>query len=203
MLRCCGMYNNDLYVTLSLSVMWLGVVGAALLLLVPGALTATSISITDGCTISSFQQYAGTLGLTAAVYNTIVFLAMSWRLVSNADAECVAGNVKTFLTGKYLPRFSRALLRDDQLCYLFPAIIALTTGAMFFNPRIPITYRIMFAFPTVMLTNAMTCLVFRKTKFAYNCTIVTTSELFPNRMPTLLSLATIERPRSSAKPTIV
>ncbi|KAF4610026.1 hypothetical protein D9613_010319 [Agrocybe pediades] len=51
------------------------------------------------------------------VYDTLGFCAVSWRIFRNSHAEMsIKDGIRVVLRGETLPRFSRALLRDSQVC---------------------------------------------------------------------------------------
>ncbi|KAJ6613057.1 hypothetical protein B0H10DRAFT_1951732, partial [Mycena sp. CBHHK59/15] len=93
-----------------------GVLGSAAT--VPGAVKATTIGPTSYCTVSSAKSYIGISGIMPLVHDTTVFFAISLRLFGNTHTSCgLKHDIKTFVTGEYLPHFSRALLKDGQLYY--------------------------------------------------------------------------------------
>ena len=58
--------------------------------------------------------------ITPLINDTLVFLAITWRLFRNSYARPTLKSGFRFLVfGDYLPAFSRALLRDGQAYYLF------------------------------------------------------------------------------------
>ena len=53
------------------------------------------------------------------IYDTCVFLAVSWRLSRNAyDPYTHSSGVRILIFGDYLPIFSKSLLQDGQIYYL-------------------------------------------------------------------------------------
>ncbi|KAJ7934658.1 hypothetical protein B0H13DRAFT_2305443 [Mycena leptocephala] len=59
------------------------------------------------------------------------------------------------MTGKYLPDFSGAVLKDWQLYYLITVTSNLLIVGMFYDNHVAVTYRTMLADPNLMVTNAM------------------------------------------------
>ena len=53
----------------------------------PQGIVGTNIGPTEYCTIASFQPYVSAATLIPLVNDTLVFLAISWRLMRNAHAE--------------------------------------------------------------------------------------------------------------------
>jgi len=115
-----------------------------------------------------------------------MFLAISLRLFGTAHVDHgFQRNLRAFLTGEYLPNFSRALLKDGQLYYLSAVTVNLVVVTMFYNQAVPEIYRTMFTGGSVMVTNAMAGLVFRNTKLGLNARIMTTSDMSPEKTNTL------------------
>lgn len=116
--------------------MWLAVLGASLTVI--WTLQGTHIGNTKYCTYVGFQPYGSSSNIAIAVFDTCVFVAISWRLLADAPSD---GGKRTSdsgilgLFGRYLPHFSRALLKDGQKYYLYVActlhlaakLIAITT----------------------------------------------------------------------------
>ena len=112
------MYGNDLYVTLFFSFMWLAVVA--------GCVTATQgvtlvpLGTTSYCTNGKLDAYVITSGIIPLVYDTLVFIAITWRLVRGScrGPTTRTGGMWSLIFGKHLPAFSRSLLQDGQVYYL-------------------------------------------------------------------------------------
>jgi len=97
--------------------MWLAVLAGCLTM--PQGIAGTNIGPTEYCTIASFQPYVSAATLIPLVNDTLVFLAISWRLMRNAHAENSLGTkFRTLAFGHYLPSLSKALLQDGQAYYL-------------------------------------------------------------------------------------
>lgn len=78
-----------------------------------------NIGPTDYCKdghVKSAVQIASTIPV---INDTLVFLAITWRLYYNSYARpTLRIGLQVLIFGNYLPRFSRALLRDGQAYYL-------------------------------------------------------------------------------------
>lgn len=117
-LRARAIFDKNTYLVLFFFLVWLSVLGSAAT--VPTAIIAINIGPTPFCINVGVRPYAGAAGITPLVNDTIIFLAISWRLFRNSYADIsLRGNIKTFITGEYLPQFSRALLKDGQMYYLY------------------------------------------------------------------------------------
>jgi len=178
-LRARAIFNNNTIFITFIFCAWLAVAGTSAL--GPIGIRGANIGPTAYCTTGSAKPYVAALAITPLIHDTIVFLAISWRLLtvnSYIDRENGATvNLRAFFTGQYLPHFSRAVFQDGQLYYLVSVASNLLTVAMFYDTNVSEAYRTMFEVPNVMVTNAMACNVFRNTKFGYHSRIVTTSDL--------------------------
>ncbi|KAJ7863160.1 hypothetical protein B0H13DRAFT_2237146 [Mycena leptocephala] len=190
-LRARAIFNKNPYLVLFFFLLWLSVAGSAAT--IPTAITARNIGPTKYCLNVGVKPYAGAVGITPLIHDTTVFLAISWRLFQNSYAtistHSLGGNIRTFITGEYLPQFSRALLHDGQLYYLITVTANTLSVVMFYNNRVAPTYRVMFTVCNVMVTNAMACHVFRNTKFGFHRRIITTSEIIMSRVSRSIPLS--------------
>ena len=98
--------------------MWLGVVGAELT--APHTLFSTSIGSTRYCTLGTVKPFAVPLCVIVPLVNdTLVLLAVTVGLVMNTRLDpTLKEGIRTVMYGDYLPAFSRAMLRDNQMYYL-------------------------------------------------------------------------------------
>jgi hypothetical protein len=109
------------------------------------------------------------------VYDTLVFIAITWRLVRDGTHCGLNNNNNTrkkggsspwsFIFGKHLPAFSRSLLQDGQVYYLSTVGLAFMSVIFITIESIPAVYRSAIGIPNIMLINVMACRVFRNTKF--------------------------------------
>ena len=95
--------------------MWLAVLGAALT--VPYSVFAVYIGSTRYCArrVEPFAIVAVTVSL---VNDTLVLLATTVGFVMNTHQSTLKQGIRTMMYGDYLPAFSRAMLRDNQMYYL-------------------------------------------------------------------------------------
>ncbi|KAF7349071.1 hypothetical protein MVEN_01429000 [Mycena venus] len=178
-LRARAIFNKNPYLVAFFFCLWLSVVAAAIAL--PTSEKAGTIGPTAYCMILDSKPYGIAMGITPVIHDTVLFLAISWRLFGNSYVDHgLKGNLRAFFTGEYLPQFSKAVLKDGQLYYLCIVASNILVVVMFFNTRVGEIYRVMFTDPNLVITNAMVCLVFRNTKFGYHKRVATTSELSQN-----------------------
>lgn len=78
------------------------------------------IGPTRYCLSAGLASYTSAAVIIPVVNDTLVFLAISWRLMKNAyvDQTNIKRQVRTMVLGDYMPAFSRGLLKDGQAYYL-------------------------------------------------------------------------------------
>lgn len=116
--RVRAMYGNNLYVTLFFSFMLLAVVAGSVTS--TQGVTLVPIGTTNYCTNGRMDEYVIASGIIPLVNDTLVFIAITWRLVRGSVRvpSTRTGGSWSFIFGKHLPAFSRSLLQDGQVYYL-------------------------------------------------------------------------------------
>ncbi|RDB22900.1 hypothetical protein Hypma_009718 [Hypsizygus marmoreus] len=155
-------YRNRLIILFDF-LLWLAVLGGSLTIATVGG--ATELGPTKYCQLEPPKGYISAAPITLTVFDTFVFLAVSWHLISTS----CAGNtnnprMKGVLLGKYIPAFSRAVLQNGQVYYLVSVTTNLTIITLSFLSGLPPIFRYMLIF-NCTLTNMMACKVFRNIKF--------------------------------------
>ncbi|CAA7262440.1 unnamed protein product [Cyclocybe aegerita] len=168
--RVRAIFDRNKYVRAFFSLMWLAVVAAVIT--PTQGLTGMNIGPTKYCIHEKVEMYVGAANLLPLVNDTLIFLAISWKLMQNthaASAHPLSGkiNLRAFLRGDYLPAFSRGLLQDGQVYYLTTITTNLMTVIVFYLTSAPTVYRAMFGIPNEALMNMMACRVYRRTKLAH------------------------------------
>ncbi|KAF9041375.1 hypothetical protein BJ165DRAFT_1530105 [Panaeolus papilionaceus] len=111
-LRTRAIYDRDRLVGFFFGFLWLLV--AASSVTVPLGITVANIGPTKFCAVKKFEGYVATAAIVPLVYDTLVFIAISWRLMTDFlivehDIKTLAG-VKALVRGDfYFPAFSRSL----------------------------------------------------------------------------------------------
>ncbi|KAJ3505267.1 hypothetical protein NLJ89_g7506 [Agrocybe chaxingu] len=166
LIRVLAIFHQNKIVKAFFCAMWLAVV-AGVLTAITG-LTGDNIGPTKYCMNVTVESYVGAAGIIPLVNDTLVFLAISWRLMKNTHttANGLRWDVRVFFRGDYLPAFSRGLLQDGQVYYLTTITTNLLTIVVFYFQFVPVVYRAMFAVPNAVLMNIMACRVYRRTKNA-------------------------------------
>lgn len=70
------------------------------------------------CAITTAAKYTGTVWAISALFDTVVFIAISIRVLSLSLASTWRSRFKAFIRGQGLGRLTRALLKTGQLYYL-------------------------------------------------------------------------------------
>ena len=128
--RVRAVFSRSKYIIWFFGFMWLGVVGAELT--APHSLFATRIGSTRYCTVGTVKPFAVPVCVIVPLVNdTLVLLAVTVGLVMNTHLEpTLKDGIRTVMHGDYLPAFSRAMLRDNQMYYLWAACTLLTFFGM-------------------------------------------------------------------------
>ncbi|TFK33079.1 hypothetical protein BDQ12DRAFT_572650, partial [Crucibulum laeve] len=162
-LRVRAVYNRKKNVSVIFFTLWLALLGYLLSLVT--ATKGINIGSTDYCTYAPLVTRDSGTGVFLFIHDTLVFLAISWRLFSISHVDNNAGKgLKVVVLGRYLPAFSKAILHDGQVYYLMSIATVLVALALFFSTNLPIPMRVVFSVFTVTITNIMACRVFRNVK---------------------------------------
>ncbi|KDR73162.1 hypothetical protein GALMADRAFT_125223 [Galerina marginata CBS 339.88] len=161
--RVRAVFDSNKYVIAFFAFMWLAVLGGCIT--VTRGVTGINIGPTDYCLNAALENYVSAAAIIPLVNDTLVFLAISFRLMTNTHIDYnIRSGVKTLVFGEYLPAFSKTLFQDGQVYYLTTVTTNLLTVIMLYVTAVPITYRTMFTVPNITLMNIMACRVFRNTK---------------------------------------
>lgn len=77
------------------------------------------IGPTRRCINTAVRQYGSTPIILNAINDTLIFLAISFRIVANTFlGETWGARARSFVKGDGLPRVSKGLLQGGQLYYL-------------------------------------------------------------------------------------
>lgn len=116
-LRIRAVYSQSRLVQIFFGLFWLVILGCA----IPGQLAsqAAHIGPTKRCTYTSQSSaFASWILVAVAVYDTLVFFAISWRLASSSVVgDSLKDRLRSFFFGAGLPRVSKGLLQDGQIYY--------------------------------------------------------------------------------------
>ena len=121
--RTRAILNIYPWVVALFAVLWLAVLGGCLSLIVDifEPMPVNPASDTNLiCINSGINPFVAAATIIPLINDTLVFLAISWRLSRNSyDPYTLEGSVRYLISGgDYLPLFSKALLQDGQAYYL-------------------------------------------------------------------------------------
>ncbi|RDB22996.1 hypothetical protein Hypma_009717 [Hypsizygus marmoreus] len=163
-LRVRAVFERRRRIVIFFFILWLAVLGGSLTI-ATGSDGATELAPTRYCQLSLLKEYIAVAPITLTVFDTLVFLAISWHLLAHSFTDPhKKSTLPRVLLGQSIPAFSRAILQDGQVYYLISVTSNLAVIAITFIPGISPIYRYMFMFNST-LTNMMACKVFRSTKF--------------------------------------
>lgn len=118
--RVSAIYDRNRLVVAFFFVLWLGLLACTLF--IPIGVLGTTIGGTKYCQDADVPSSAYAAIIAPLVHDTLVFIAISWRLTRNAHIDSDSGKLsegfKVAIFGKYLPQFTRGLLLDGQRYYL-------------------------------------------------------------------------------------
>ncbi|KAF8171226.1 hypothetical protein K438DRAFT_1982216 [Mycena galopus ATCC 62051] len=129
--RVRAIYGASRVVTLLFGVLWLAVLATSIPVLVSGR--ATSVGDPPQCLmLAPHGAYDGSSGITITIHDTIIFFAISYRLVANfGHAQQTRGDqIRELFTGASLPAFSKSLFTDGQMYYMVTVVSNIVTTVL-------------------------------------------------------------------------
>ncbi|KAJ7912438.1 hypothetical protein B0H13DRAFT_2476527 [Mycena leptocephala] len=162
--RVRAVFGGHRFATWAFGILWISTLAASIT--IPIGSTATKIG--SACIVTQLSEYVGVHAIAMTLYDTSVFLAISYRLLANSHVEQTPGDMITALfRGANLPAFSNALFRDGQKYYLIAILGNALMISMLYAPGISPIYRGMLAIPNIALTNIVACRVYRNARLHY------------------------------------
>ncbi|KZP30799.1 hypothetical protein FIBSPDRAFT_945723 [Athelia psychrophila] len=173
-LRVRAVYLRSKWITGLFGALWAATVALNILAATalskehPAATSTPVVVVHSGCTNAGVGLFF-LPSVSTFVNDTLVFLAISYRLVANvAVAE---GGRRTHLRavfqGKGLHSLSRALLQSGQVYYLATILFFCANIAVMVSPLVPLAAHTMFVSTFACFTNLMACHVFRGVTLGY------------------------------------
>ncbi|KAF5326660.1 hypothetical protein D9619_004257 [Psilocybe cf. subviscida] len=125
LLRLRAVYNRDRFIVFTFFVLWVALlVGAALTIIGTkgGPVIGSENTTTGYCEIISVTALSFYGLLAPLVFDTLILLAISWRIgklsTMHEPGVNVGKTINVMLFGTNLPAFTRSLLIDGQIYYL-------------------------------------------------------------------------------------
>jgi len=189
--RVRAVYDRSKIVTAVFGTLWLATLSAAIAL--PFMVKGEHIGTTDYCIQSSVASGASAVLIINACSDTLVFLAISWRIARNNSAgQTLREHLRSFYKGDGLPRLSKLLLQSGQAYYLVTVGLNIATMIMILLPSAPPVYRAFLSLPNIALENSMACRVFRAVHLGTIRPTTTTNSLLTSIEPRMPSGARYE-----------
>ncbi|EKM77798.1 hypothetical protein AGABI1DRAFT_130070 [Agaricus bisporus var. burnettii JB137-S8] len=119
---------------------------------------------TGYCTYLEVHPYVSAAGFMLASFDTAVFVAISYKISISHGGGRIGINWDTIVSGRALPRLSRAVLQGGQQYFLITICLSIPIAILIVIPVIPPTYQAMLSFPFTNLVASMACRIFRNLK---------------------------------------
>jgi hypothetical protein len=220
--RLRAIYGGDRIATFIFGFLWLAVAGSSTTLAIGGG-TPITVGSSAGCVIVGAKSKIGALTVyddtrvflvISTAYDTLVFLAISYRLVSNVTQTQLTpwGLINALFGSSNLAGFSKILFTEGQFYYMCVSVHPFRSRQYQFSGRITVilnilamllgliphlspAYHGLLTIPSVTLTSILTCRVYRRTRLGIlrghsDPTLPTVNHLGPSRNLTVpLSVA--------------
>ncbi|KZP07856.1 hypothetical protein FIBSPDRAFT_901729 [Athelia psychrophila] len=158
-LRVRAVYLRSTYITTLFIVLWLI---AGILNTLNDASIRVGPPSANGYCISYKMYYPTYPTISSFVFDTLVFIAVSYRLAADAATEqSWRARLQSVTTGKGLFRISRALMISGQLYYLAIILFFWVHFAVMVSPLVPVNFHYLLNTTYMAFTNLMACRVFR------------------------------------------
>ncbi|KAJ7629855.1 hypothetical protein B0H17DRAFT_1284071 [Mycena rosella] len=165
-LRLRAICGGDRLITIPFGFLWLAVLGSSMTVPIGG--TARSVGNPPKCLVGQPKAYVGSPGIIITVHDTLVYFAISYRLVSNFShldgKQTRRAQLTALFSGSTLPAFAKSLFTDGQMYYMITVIFNIVTTLMMYMPGVSAMYHWILAVPNLTLTSIMACRVDRNTK---------------------------------------
>ncbi|KZP04809.1 hypothetical protein FIBSPDRAFT_1054442 [Athelia psychrophila] len=159
-LRVRAVYNKSKTVTAVFGFLWIAIKGVSLVMLI--GMKGAHIGDTLQCGQTKVPKYSMIPIVVVSVTDTLVFLAISYRLASNAIVgDTWRQRARSFFTGDGLYGVSKSLLQSGQFYYFLTIGMGITTTAVMLTSSMPDILRAFLTPPYVALSSALACRVFR------------------------------------------
>ncbi|KAJ7721472.1 hypothetical protein B0H16DRAFT_1738211 [Mycena metata] len=139
--RARAIFHGELLPTIVFGCLWLAVLASSITTTIAGS--AIGLGDPTVCVIAPWHSSAVFFGLSrivTTVHDTIIFFAISYRLMINfrVEQQTPGEQVKVLFSGANLPAFPKSLFMDGQLYYMITVVANITTTLMTFVPMSPV-----------------------------------------------------------------
>lgn len=158
--RVKAIYNHSKIITAFFGFLWIAIAGLSILIML--GITRDHIPYTRRCTEGLAHTYTMVPIILTAVYDTLIFIAISYRMISLSMLDGPwSARVKSFFTGKGLHYLSRAMLQSGQAYYFITIGVAIASTALILAPSVPSEIKPILGSTYFALASSMACRVFR------------------------------------------
>jgi len=161
-IRLTAVYSHDKYVLIFFGVCWLGLLGIFAYISIEGMARCSRVNISTPCFM--VQPIDAWGYIAAAIYDTLMYLAISWRLASLAMVDRWQDRLKSFVTAKDLGWLSKVLLQSGQMYYFMTIGVTICTTIFIYSPSVPAEWNPLFVPINATVTSVMACRLFRVLK---------------------------------------
>ncbi|KZP09510.1 hypothetical protein FIBSPDRAFT_963905 [Athelia psychrophila] len=128
-IRVCAVYEQSKAVKLFFGIFWLAIPVASALVAINGHSSHAGLTT---CPIHNIRHFTSLCLWVEAAFNTSIFIAITWRIISYSTA-CKVSPWQSF-RGAGLPHICRELLQSGQLFYFVTVGITLAGACAMFLP---------------------------------------------------------------------
>ncbi|CAL1707958.1 unnamed protein product [Somion occarium] len=160
-LRVRGVFHHSRLTVAGFAILWLSTLSA---LSAPFGFQPVNIGPTAFCLIGGAAKYSAAGFVTIAIFDTIVFSAITFRVLSFAVEDTWRGRIRAFMKGQGVGHVSKALLQTGQLYYLATTGVNVAVMVILLSGAGAAQFQAMVPVPNVALQNVMACKVFRLLK---------------------------------------
>ena len=115
--RIRAVFSGNPWIVAFFAGLWLAVAAACLTVII--GVDGINIGPTNYCIDGQFKPFVAAATIVPLINDTLVFLAITWRLFCNSCAPHTAENgIRHLVFSDYMPIFFKAMLRDGQAYYL-------------------------------------------------------------------------------------
>ena len=123
-MRVSALYSNNKFVVVFFSMTWLLVLGAHVL--VPIDTYGGNIGTTKYCLVLRTKMVNMLTSSSVFIHDLLIFIATSWGFMRNSYSDVnVENSIRVMIFGMELPAFSKSMLRNGQVYFLWVCVRSL------------------------------------------------------------------------------
>ncbi|KAF5360788.1 hypothetical protein D9756_004984 [Leucocoprinus leucothites] len=185
--RLHAVYSDQRWVRWIFSLLWIAYV--AVEFSVPFGVGTIHIPGTRYYRSTVTKRNVGANGILLLIYDTSVFLAITIKVVTSHSSTDERVKWSTIVSGKALPRLSRAIIQGGQQYYLMTAAATILVTAMVYIPTISGPLKLTFTIPVMPFVASMASRAYRNLRL-YELDLAATSKETPATMTNVQSECT-------------